>query len=71
MCRVNEGLNRAQVAVIWATSPVPPQLRRLQELVAWAGLPKHRAALAAVAASPPAPRADGEAERQKDPAHER
>ncbi len=55
MYRVNEGINRVQAAVIWATSSAPPELRRLQELIVWGGLPKQRAALAEAAAPPSAP----------------
>jgi Zn-dependent protease with chaperone function len=71
MYRVNEGINVVTAAVIWTTSPVPPQLRRLLELVVWCGLPRQPAAQAESAASPPGPRAEGEAERPEDPAHER
>jgi hypothetical protein len=69
--RVNEGINVVMAAVIWTTSPVPPQLRRLLELVVWGGLPKQPATLAEAAASPPAPRAEGEAGKPEDPERER
>ena len=71
MYRVNEGINVVTAAVIWTTSPVPPQLRRLLELVVWCGLPRQPPAQAESAASPPGPRAEGEAERPEGPAHER
>jgi Zn-dependent protease with chaperone function len=53
--RANQGVSRIQAAVIWATSTVPPTVRRVQELLVWGGLPGHRASLAEAAASPPAP----------------
>jgi Zn-dependent protease with chaperone function len=58
--RVNQGVNRVQASLIWATSTVPPHLRRVQELVVWGGLPKQRAALTEATTAPPAPRPEGE-----------
>ena len=60
--RVNQGVSRIQAAVIWTTSAVPPNLRRLQELLIWGGLPKHRAVPSAAVPSPSVPLAqqDGE-----------
>ena len=69
--RVNEGINVVTAAVIWTTSPVPPQLRRLLELVVWCGLPRQPPAQAEAAASPPAPRPEGGMARGEDPERER
>ena len=69
--RVNEGINVVKAAVIWTTSPVPPQLRRLLELVVWGGLPRQPAAQAEAAASPPAPVTEGGMARVEDPERER
>jgi Zn-dependent protease with chaperone function len=67
--QVNQGISRVQAAVIWMTSTVPPQLRRLQELLVWGGLPKTRSALAAATVSPSAPRSEAVPVPEGEPEH--